>query len=185
MAQLTGRSVQVFYMLDTDKGIPNIPESETSYTQTPEANVQVGASQITVTGTSPLSDDDIVNKWSSIGDRLNYELFRVTATSNDNKTTWTIDPKTPTHNLHLKSETITRREPSNSKLFRSTSITSIEPDASLELAQSAALAGKPYISATAPGNYTSSMSMTPETVSYTHLTLRRYSLCRSRWSPYH
>ena len=23
------------------------------------------------------------------------------------------------------------------------------------------------------------------TVSYTHLTLRRYSLCRSRWSPYH
>ena len=22
-------------------------------------------------------------------------------------------------------------------------------------------------------------------VSYTHLTLRRYSLCRSRWSPYH
>ena len=89
MAQLTGRSVQVFYMLDTDKGIPNIPESETSYTQTPEANVQVGASQITVTGTSPLQDDDIVNKWFSIGDRLNYELFRVTATSNDNKTTWT------------------------------------------------------------------------------------------------
>ena len=25
----------------------------------------------------------------------------------------------------------------------------------------------------------------PLSVSYTHLTLRRYSLCRSRWSPYH
>ena len=25
----------------------------------------------------------------------------------------------------------------------------------------------------------------PLAVSYTHLTLPRYSLCRSRWSPYH
>ena len=28
-------------------------------------------------------------------------------------------------------------------------------------------------------------SIAYEPVSYTHLTLRRYSLCRSRWSPYH
>ena len=30
-----------------------------------------------------------------------------------------------------------------------------------------------------------SIRRTAEPVSYTHLTLRRYAVCRSRWSPYH
>ena len=39
-------------MLDTDDGIPNIPESSNAFERSPATNVQVGATEITVTPTA-------------------------------------------------------------------------------------------------------------------------------------